>query len=114
MFKDTDGGGSNMLSSLNKLLVDADAMEMSVTEGKENVRYLCDDGRKSFSLALGTKTSNAGTKSQNYRMRLVKHVVIEDSPTPYQEPSTTAPSSLRLHIKLRPQHNINETKGLPI
>lgn len=39
-----------------------------------SARYLCDEGQKSFSFALSTTISAAGTKTTTYRLRLVKRL----------------------------------------
>ena len=61
--------GSEAWNRLNRMLMDNEAIAVG-----GNVRYLCDEGRKSFSFTSGTSISNAGSKSRSYRLRLVKRV----------------------------------------
>ena len=61
--------GSEAFGKLNKVFLSIDALEIN---GES--RYLCNDGQKSFSFASGTNISNAGTKTSNYRLRLVKRM----------------------------------------
>lgn len=77
LLHDNYANGSELFLLLNVLMADKGAMEMRAVDGKENVRYLCDEGLKSFSLARDTKISDAGAKGQNYSLRLVRHVVIQ-------------------------------------
>ncbi len=64
-------GGSN-LASLNESLQALGGTPLSdIDEKGEKVRYLCDDGLKTFSFADNTTVSNAGAKS-TYRLRLVR------------------------------------------
>ena len=85
--------GSQQLYSLNSLMSSIDAMEMHTTEGKENVRYLCDEGLKSFSLVQGTKISNAGAKSRNYNLRLVKCIRTNQDLTSQEDPPRNPPDT---------------------
>jgi len=63
-------GGSN-LAALNQDLQSLGGTPLGdVDEKGESVRYLCDDGMKTFSFANGTTVSGAGAKA-TYRMRLV-------------------------------------------
>lgn len=68
------GEGSEKLETLNKLLESVEALPLQVKVGTENARYLCEEGTKSFSLATGSTISNAGSKSENYRLRLFKTI----------------------------------------
>lgn len=56
---------------LNEILMSNEALVVS-----GNARYLCNEGRKSFSFASGTSITNAGSKIKTYRLRLVKRVVV--------------------------------------
>lgn len=58
--------------SLNALLRTLEASELHLTEGATNARYLCEDATRTFSFAPNTTISTAGTKTTNYRLRLVK------------------------------------------
>lgn len=65
--------GGCAFESLNALLLSIAAPTLQVTDEKGNpVRYLCEGATRSFSFASGTTISAAGTKSTNYRLRLVK------------------------------------------
>lgn len=75
LLRDNYTNGSELFISLNLLMTNMGAMEMRAMNGKENVRYLCDEGLKSFSLTRDTKISNAGAKSRKYTLRLVRHIV---------------------------------------
>ena len=63
--------GSDSQERLNKILMANDALVVS-----GDARYLCNEGRKSFSFASGTSTTNAGSKIKTYKLRLVKRVVV--------------------------------------
>lgn len=56
---------------MNGYLTEIFADTMHVNDGTSNVRYLCDDAAKTFSLAENTKISTAGSKTK-YRLRLLK------------------------------------------
>lgn len=71
LLKTSYGEGSIALSNLNKILLENDAL---VVGG--DARYLCDEGRKSFSFAAGTNISNTGSKATNYRLRLLRQVIL--------------------------------------
>lgn len=63
--------GSVSLERLNKILMSNEALVVS-----GDARYLCNEGRKSFSFASSTSITNAGSKIKTYRLRLVKRVVV--------------------------------------
>lgn len=63
--------GSVSLERLNEILMSNEALVVS-----GNARYLCNEGRKSFSFASDTSITNAGSKIKTYRLRLVKRVVV--------------------------------------
>lgn len=65
--------GSVSLERLNTVLAENDALVVS-----GDARYLCNEGRKSFSFAPGTSIANAGSKTKTYRLRLVKRVGGDD------------------------------------
>lgn len=58
---------SSGITGINALLMQAEGLLLI-----PDARYLCEEGTKSFSFAPGTTISAAGTKSTNYRLRLVK------------------------------------------
>ena len=63
--------GGSQLASLNESLQTLGGTPLSdIDEKGDKVRYLCDDGLKTFSFADNTTVSNAGAKS-TYRLRLV-------------------------------------------
>lgn len=63
--------GGRAFESLNTLLTNIAAPTIQATDEKgTTIRYLCEDA--TFSFAPGTTISAAGTKSTNYRLRLVK------------------------------------------
>lgn len=65
--------GGRASESLNALLTNIAAPTIQATDEKgTTIRYLCEDATRSFSFAPGTTISAAGTKSTNYRLRLVK------------------------------------------
>lgn len=74
MLKAEYGESSERLETLNNLLESVEALPLLPKTGTENARYLCEVGTKSFSLAGGSTISNAGSKSENYRLRLLKTV----------------------------------------
>lgn len=61
--------GSAAWNRLNRILLSNEASGLS-----EDARYLCNEGRKSFSFASGTTISNAGSKAKSYHLRLMKRV----------------------------------------
>lgn len=63
--------GSDSQERLDKILLANDALVVN-----EDARYLCNEGRKSFSFASGTGIANAGSKIKTYRLRLVKRIVV--------------------------------------
>jgi len=63
--------GGDQLAGLNEKLQALGGTPLGDEDEKgESVRYLCEDGLKTFSFASGTTVSNAGAKA-TYRMRLV-------------------------------------------
>ena len=62
---------SEAFDTLCSLLESASLPPIALTEGSENARYLCDEGRKSFSFISSTSISKAGTKVSTYRLRLL-------------------------------------------
>jgi len=65
------------LTALNAILSSQGAETITLTQGSNNARYLCDGGQKSFSFVSGTSISAAGTKVQHYRLRLVKTIKMQ-------------------------------------
>ena len=64
--------GGTKLTSLNEALQTLGGTPLSEVDEKNNtVRYLCEDGLKSFSFANNTTVSNAGAKA-SYHLRLVR------------------------------------------
>lgn len=63
--------GSEALESLNLRLAEAEGIPLDC-----KARYLCNEGRKSFSFASGTSISNAGSKANSYCLRLLRQVVL--------------------------------------
>jgi len=59
------------LMLLNNLLDSQQAEPITLTTGTINTRYLCDEGKKSFSFVMGTSISKAGAKAKTYRLRLL-------------------------------------------
>ena len=62
---------SEPFAILCSLLESASLQPIAITQGTENARYLCDEGRKSFSFLSSTSISKAGTKVTTYRLRLL-------------------------------------------
>ena len=56
---------------LCSLLESASLPPIALTEGSENARYLCDEGRKTFSFVPSSTIAKAGTKAATYRLRLL-------------------------------------------
>ena len=69
-------GDSESFALLCSLLEAASLPSLVLYQGSENARYLCDEGRKTFSLVPSTTISKAGTKATNYRLRLLSSFTI--------------------------------------
>lgn len=63
-------GDSESFAMLCSLLESASLPPIALTEGSENARYLCDEGRKTFSFVPSSTIAKAGTKAATYRLRL--------------------------------------------
>ncbi|MCF0159677.1 MAG: hypothetical protein HUJ99_02700, partial [Bacteroidaceae bacterium] len=65
-------------ASLNQAMRNAGGVDVSlVNEKRSSVRYLCEAGVYSYSFALNTQIAKAGTKTNSYRLRLVKTVPVQ-------------------------------------
>ena len=64
-------GDSESFAMLCSLLESASLPPIALTEGSENARYLCDEGRKTFSFVPSSTIAKAGTKAATYRLRLL-------------------------------------------
>ena len=62
---------SEAFANLCSVLESASALPIALYQGSENARYLCDEGRKTFSFVPSTTISKAGTKANTYRLRLL-------------------------------------------
>lgn len=71
--------GGDALMDLNVMLTNEGLppfLDYELNSTTEKARYLCDDGKKSFSMAGNTSPSKAGEKKK-YRLRLVKEIVVD-------------------------------------
>lgn len=62
---------SDPFAALCSLLESASLPPIAIYQDSDNARYLCDEGRKSFSFLSSTSISKAGTKVATYRLRLL-------------------------------------------
>ena len=71
--------GGIALTELNAVLTQeglSPFLDYEPNSSTEKARYLCDDGKKSFSMAGTTAPSKAGEKKK-YRLRLVKEIIVD-------------------------------------
>lgn len=71
--------GGIALTELNAVLTQEGLppfLDYEPNSSTEKARYLCDDGKKSFSMAGTTAPSKAGEKKK-YRLRLVKEIIVD-------------------------------------
>lgn len=71
--------GGDALLDLNEMLTQEGLppfLDYEPNSSTEKARYLCDDGKKSFSMAGTTAPSKAGEKKK-YRLRLVKEIIVD-------------------------------------
>ena len=71
--------GGDALMDLNVMLTNEGLppfLDYELNSTTEKARYLCDDGKKSFSMAGNTSPSKAGEKKK-YRLRFVKEIVVD-------------------------------------
>ena len=64
-------GDSESFAILCSLLEAASLQPLLLYQGSENARYLCDEGRKTFSFVPSSTIAKAGTKAATYRLRLL-------------------------------------------